>query len=469
VARRAGTERVLTYQAREERDVLLAQAYPVRRAALVKVFEDLLLARKVFVRSSGRPAKHYAKLLEGLGYHPTTARTLVALDGEEFVTVAARGEDRFERRATYEFFDASLRAKKKDADPAQELAPALGTECDFVVYRDTYVRLKTRSAARGAELLSGLLDRFLRANAAPRTPPLPAGVAAQIDKLSEAVGLSLAPESIHLTDDALTIALWRGRLRVHGVEAPPFVSQANERADLRFDRRAEIWQLSESFRAAECPLGPYGYSREWLVAGLTHGEAARRTEAFERLAPTGDPAQAPEADRDAVLLALATEHDPEVRAAGLVALRAFGDEAAREPLVRALGDDATIVREAAAEALAGAEALANDPRVRPEVERLLIKVEDEDEAGALLALYERVLPAGRVAFLEGLAALRPPRFLAPIVEATGGVGGQPGEDRARAWAFVKRHAASKREDVLEAVRAARAKMRRKASPDLSAP
>lgn len=452
--RTAAAGRVLTYQAREEGDVLLAQAYPVRRAALVKVFEDLLLRKKIFVRSSGRPAKRYAKLLEGLGYHPSTARTLVALDGEEFATIAARGEDRFERRSTYEFFDASLRAKKKDADPAAELAAVLGTEVDFVVYRDAYIRLKTRGAARRAELLRGLVAGFLRANAAPRTPPLPDGIAARIDDLSRAVGLSLAPESIAVSDEALTIALWRGRLRVNGVEAPPFVSQANERADLRFDRRSEVWQVAESFRAAACPLGPYGYSREFLLAGLTHGEPARRAEAFERLANAGPPLAE---DFEACRVALATERDPDVRAAGVAALPGFGEETARETLVRALEDEAAEAREAAAEALARAEALAQDPRVRPAVERLLIKVEAEEEAEALLALYERALPSGRVAFLEGLAALKPPRMLAPVVEAMGGVAT---DDRPRAWAFVKKHAASKREDVQEAVRVARSKMRR---------
>jgi hypothetical protein len=413
----------------------------------------------VFVRSGGRPARHYARLLEGLGYHPEIARTLVALDGEEFVRLAARGEDRFERRATYEFFDASLRAKKKDADPAVELNQALGTECELVVYRDAYVRVKTRRAERRADLLRGLFDRFLRANLVPRTPPLPDGVAGRIDALSSALGISLAPESIAIAEEAVTIAIWRGRLRVHGVEAPPFVSQVNERADLRFDRRAGVWQLSETFRAADCPLGPHGYTRDFLLDGLWHDDPARRKEAFARLATSGLPGRDPEGDLAAYLRALAAESDPSVRAAAIEAVRDFGDEPAREPLVRALADDAPEVRAAAALALAHAESLATDPRVRPEAERLLLRTDDEDEARALLSLYARVPGGGRIPFLEGLAALKGHRLAAPIIEAAGAIGAV--EDREAAAAFVKRHVESRRDDVREAVRAARARLRRK--------
>lgn len=462
-ARRA--DRVLTYQARDEGDILVAQAHPVPRAAVVKVFEDHLLARKVFIRASGIPARRYAKILEGLEYHPSVARTLVALDGEEFTRVAARAEDRFERHATYEFFDAGLRAKKKDADPAVELNPALATEIEVVVYRDLYVRLRTRREERRAQLLRGLIERFLRLNAAPRTAPLPALVAERIDRLSSSVGLSMAPESIGITEESITIALWRGRLRVTGVEAPPFVSQVNERADLRFDRRTETWQLAENFRHAHCPLGAFGYSRDYLLEGLWFDDAARRAEAFARLGTEPRPE-----DLEPYLRALAAEREPEVRAAGVAALIGFGEEGAKATLVAALGDEAPEVRTAAAEALVSAPALAADPRVRPEVERLLLRTEDEDEARALLRLYEVVPPGGRVPFLVGLAALKRARLLAAIVEAAGAVGAAPGEDREAAAAFVRQHTASAREDVKDAVRAARARLRRRpATPPPPAP
>ncbi len=270
--------RVLTYQARTDGDLFVAQAYPVGRAAAAAILRDHLLRRKVFVRASGRPARRYARVLEGLGYHPSVARTLVLLDGEEFVDVAAHAEDRFERFATFEFFDASLRAKKKDADPYADLPQALGTEVEVAIFRDAYLRLRARRAEHRAALLRGLFDRFLRANLAPRTAPLPDGVAARIDALSESVGLSVAPESIAISEDAVTIALWRGRLRLAGVEAPPFVSQVRERADLRFDRRAQHWQVAENWRRAPCPLLQEGRPAGALPPprGLPSGPGSRR-------------------------------------------------------------------------------------------------------------------------------------------------------------------------------------------------
>jgi hypothetical protein len=454
--------RILTYQASEEGDILTARAYPVTRAALARIFRDHLLGRKVFVRAAGRPARAYARLLEGLGYRPSLARTLVVLDGEEFLKIAAHFEDRYERAATFEFCDASLRAKKKDANPHEELPAALGAEIDAVIFRDAYLRFKTRLAERRAALFTGLIERFLRANAAPPLGPLPEGIIGRIEELSRAVGLSLAPESIALSEDAVTIALWRGRIRSTGVEMPPFLSQANERADLRFDRRSRTWQLSENFRPAPCPLGPFGYSRDFLLAGLWFDDPARRKEAFERLAAAGAGDEASRADDLAAYVrALAAERDPEVRAAGVAHLLDFGEEAARETLVAALEDEEEVVRTAAARALAGARALAADPRVRPRVEQLLIRTESVEAAEALLALYARVPPGGRIAFLRDLAPLKPTRLLAPIVEVAGAVGAAPGEDRAAALAFMRAQENSRREVVREAVKAARRAMRKR--------
>src|SRR5262249_20642701 len=119
--------RTLTYQARQDGDLAVAQAYPVSRAALARIFEDWLLRPRGVVRPPGR-ARVLARLLEGQSYHPRIARAAVALDGEEFVRLATRvgrpSDDRAERHATFEFFDASLRSKLKDASPEAPLAAA---------------------------------------------------------------------------------------------------------------------------------------------------------------------------------------------------------------------------------------------------------------------------------------------------------------------------------------------------------
>ncbi len=468
-------DRTLTYQARSEGDWADATAYPLSRAELVKIFESLLLRRRVFVRATGRPARHYAGLLEGLGYHPSLAGSLVMLDGEELVRIAAKPEDRAERYATYEFFDALLRATKKDARAAGTLDQRIGTSIDAAICRDEVVRVRARGGAPMVTLLRGLVDRFLRAARAPRVAPLPEGICAKIDELSSSVGLSLAPEGVEVGEHALSLALWRGRIRVSGAEQPPFVGEVNERADLRYDRRAETWQISDAFRSTPCPLGSLGFTREHLLAGLGADDAGRRIEAFERLAvePRAE-------DLDRLVAAFDAERDPRVRAAALESFAAFDagpGGPARDRLAGRLVEDEADegVRIAAARALAGSTEGAKDERVRGRVEHLLTRTDSAEELDALLELYGRAPPGGRVNFLEGLLDLKPPRLRPAIVEAAGEVGGAAGEDRERALAMLKRLAAAAKragagagavraggpEEMRDAIQAARRKMREK--------